>query len=80
VKGVHSADMLARKAVLLDAAVSTSVTSTKDLSRILKVHPTNLRVALSRRRTVHLGATPLALARRKRRPGVSNELKEVVSK
>ena len=80
VKGVHSADMLARKAVLLDAAVSTSVTSTKDLSRILKVHPTNLRVALSRRRTVRLGATPLALARRKRRPGVPNEVKEVVSK
>lgn len=80
VKGVHSADMLARKAVLLDAAVSTSVTSTKDLSRFLKVHPTNLRVAIRRRRTVRLGATPFALARRKRRPGVPNEVKDVVSK
>jgi hypothetical protein len=80
VKSVHSADMLARKAVLLDAAVSTTVTSTKELSRVLQVHPSNLRVAISRRRTVRLAGTPFALARRKKRPGVPNEVKELVLK
>ncbi len=74
VKGVHSADMLARKAVLLDAAVSTKVTSTKDLSRFLKVHPTNLRVAMTRRRTLRTGGTPFALARRKKRPVMNIQL------
>ena len=80
VKGSHLADMLARKAVLLDAAVSSTVTNAKALSRVLKVHPRNLRVAISRRRTVRLTGTPFALAKRKKRPGVPNAVKELVLK
>lgn len=78
VKGAHSADMLARKAALLDAAVSTTVTSTIALSRILRVHPSNLRVAIERRRDVRLAGTPFALARRKKRPGVPDDVKVLV--
>jgi hypothetical protein len=80
VKGSHLADMLARKAVLLDAAVSSTVTNAKALSRVLKVHPRNLRVAISRRRTVRLAGTPFALAKRKKRPGLPNAVKELVLK
>lgn len=78
VKGVHSADKLARKAVLLDAAVSTSVTSTKALSRVLKIHPSNLRVAISRQRDKNLAGTSFALVKRKKRPGLPEAVKEAV--
>lgn len=80
VKGAQSADKLARKAVLLDAAVSTTVTSTKALSKVLKIHPSNLRVAIGRRRTVRLAGTPFVLVKRKKRPGVPEAVKEVVIK
>lgn len=63
VKGVQSADMLARKAVLLDAAISTSVTSAKALSWVLKVHPANLRVAVTRHNSLRLHAKSFALAK-----------------
>ena len=79
VKGAQSADKLARKAVLLDAAVSTHGTNIKDLSRILRVNPPSLRRAL-RRKIVRLETTPFALAKRKRRPGMSEETKDLVVK
>lgn len=80
VKGVQSADMLARKAVLLDAAISTRVTCTKALSRVLKVHPGNLRVAITRRSSMRFLAKPFALAKRKKRPGLPAKTKDLVTK
>ena len=46
-KGVQSPHMLARKSVLFDAAISTSVNSTIALSRVLKVHLANLKTAIT---------------------------------
>ena len=79
-KDVHSADMLARKAVLLDAAISSTVTSTTTLSRVLKIHPSNLREAITRRNNVRCVGTTFALVRRKKRPGLSDESKDLVLK
>ena len=79
VKGVQSADKLARKAVLLDAAVSLDVPNIKAMSRILKVNPYNLRVA-SQRKSVRLDNTRFVLARRKKRPGMAEEMRDIVVK
>ena len=80
VKGVHLADMLARKAVLLHAAISSTVTSTTTLSCVLKIHPSNLREAITRRNNVRCVGTTFALVRRKKRPGLSDESKDLMLK
>jgi len=63
VKGIQSTDMLTKKVVLLDAAISTSLTSTKALSWVLKVQLVNLRVAITRRSIMRLNPKPIALAK-----------------
>jgi len=69
-KGVQSVDMLARKVVLLDSAISTSMTRTKALSL----------VAITYRSIVRVNLKPFVLAKQKKRLGLPVETTDLVMK
>lgn len=77
VKTAHSKVFLARKGALLDAAVSEGCDGARALSRVLQVHPRNIRTAMGRR----VGVDPVnqfALLERSKRVGLTEYVKEQV--
>lgn len=77
VKTAHSKNFLARKGVLLDAAVSEGIEGHRALSRVLQVHPRNIEAALGRRNGDSVVSSTELLERAKWE-GVTEYVKEKV--
>jgi hypothetical protein len=78
-KNPCSKEKLARKKVLLEAAVGSDVSGVRALSKVLGANPRCVAAAVERRQSLQsTGMSIFKLAERKRRPGLSEALRELV--